>query len=298
MKVLLTGAAGQLGWEMQRTVPQGVTLLAMDSAGLDITDAAAVRSLVAEERPRVIVNAAARTAVDRAESEPERARLVNGLGAANLAEAAREQDAFLVQLSTDFVFDGKSSRPYGPADTPAPLGVYGASKLDGEVAVQRISGERSAIVRTSWLYSSHGHNFVKTMLRLMEERNEVRVVADQIGTPTWAGGLAAAVWQIAGRTLPGIHHWSDGGVASWYDFAVAIQEEGMSLGLLGRAIPVLPITTAEYPAQARRPSYSVLDKTATWALLGGPAPHWRVQLRRMLHEYRGQRDEAKWQQGS
>jgi dTDP-4-dehydrorhamnose reductase len=290
MKVLLTGAAGQLGWEMQRTVPQGVTLVALDSAGLDITDADAVRSLVAEERPEVIINAAAYTAVDKAESEPERAYAVNGQGAANLAEAAGVKKGFLVQLSTDFVLDGKCSRPYGPADMPAPLGVYGASKLAGEVAVQRILGDRSAIVRTSWLYSSHGHNFVKTMLRLMEEREEVRVVADQVGTPTWARGLAAAVWQITCRSLPGIHHWGDAGVASWYDFGVAIQEEAVSLGLLGRTIPVLPITTADYPTPARRPSYSVLDKGTTWALLGGPAPHWRVQLRRMLQEYRGMRE--------
>ncbi|HSR36471.1 MAG TPA: dTDP-4-dehydrorhamnose reductase, partial [Desulfurivibrionaceae bacterium] len=213
-------------------------------------------------------------------------------GAVNLAEAAREQDAFLVQLSTDFVFDGNRSRPYAPGDTPAPLGVYGATKLAGEVAVQQILGHYSAIVRTSWLYSSHGHNFVKTMLRLMKERDAVRVVADQIGTPTWAHGLAVAVWQIAGRTLSGIHHWGDGGVASWYDLAVAIQEEALSLGLLARAVPVLPIATANYPTPARRPSYSVLDKTATWELLGGPPPHWRVQLRRMLQEYQGMRGDG------
>ncbi|MEW6593516.1 MAG: dTDP-4-dehydrorhamnose reductase [Thermodesulfobacteriota bacterium] len=287
MKVLLTGAAGQLGWEMQRIVPQGVTLLALDSAGLDITDAAAVAALVAEERPQVIVNAAAYTAVDTAESEPERARLVNTRGAVNLAEAARVHDAFLVQLSTDFVFDGKSSGPYDPTDLPAPLGVYGASKLAGEQAVRERLGDRCAIVRTSWLYSSHGQNFVKTMLRLMAERDEVRVVADQVGTPTWAYGLAGAVWLIACRALPGIHHWSDAGVASWYDFAVALQEEALAVGLLDRNISIVPVTTAEYPTPARRPAYSVLDKSATWALLGGPAPHWRVQLRRMLHGYRG-----------
>ena len=148
-------------------------------------------------------------------------------------------------------------------------------------------GERCAVVRTAWLYSSHRHNFVKTMLRLLTEREEVRVVADQAGTPTWAHGLAGAVWQIAGRTMPGIHHWTDAGVASWYDFAVAIQEEALGLGLLERAIPIVPITTADYPTLARRPSYSVLDKSATWMLLGGPAPHWRVQLRRMLKELGG-----------
>jgi dTDP-4-dehydrorhamnose reductase len=287
MKVLLTGAAGQLGWELQRCVPQGVALVAMDAAGLDITDHAAVARVVAEARPDAIINAAAYTAVDKAEAEPERAQAVNAQGAAHLARAARANDAFLVQVSTDFIFDGASSRPYGPADPPAPLGVYGATKLAGEEAVQQVLGEGCAIVRTAWLYSSNGRNFVKTMLRLMAEREEVRVVADQIGTPTWAWGLAEAVWQITCRSLPGIHHWSDAGVASWYDFAVAIQEEALALGLLGRTIPIVPITTAEYPTSARRPAYSVLDKTATWALLSGPAPHWRVQLRRMLAEYKG-----------
>ncbi len=287
MKILLTGAAGQLGWELQRSVPPGITLVAMDAAGLDITDAAAVSAMVAAEQPQVIINAAAYTAVDKAESEPERARLVNAQGAANLAEATRAHGAFLVQLSTDFVFDGASSRPYGPANLPKPLGVYGSTKLAGEVAVRERLGERCAVVRTAWLYSSHRHNFVKTMLRLLTEREEVRVVADQVGTPTWAHGLAGAVWQIAGRTMPGIHHWTDAGVASWYDFAVAIQEEALGLGLLERAIPIVPITTADYPTPARRPSYSVLDKSATWMLLGGPAPHWRVQLRRMLKELGG-----------
>jgi len=288
MKVLLTGAAGQLGWELQRSVPQGVALVAMDAAGLDITDQQAVARLVAEERPDAIINAAAYTAVDKAESESERARQVNAQGPAYLAQAARANSAFLVQLSTDFVFDGKSSRPYAPADMPVPLGVYGASKLAGEVAVrERLLGSRCAIIRTAWLYSGHGHNFVKTMLRLMAEREEVRVVADQIGTPTWAWGLAGAVWQIACRSLPGIHHWSDAGVASWYDFAVAVQEEALALGVLERAIPIVPVTTADYPTPARRPLYSVLDKTATWTLLGGPAPHWRVQLRRMLTECKG-----------
>lgn len=290
MKVLLTGAAGQLGRELQRTAPHGVVLVARDSAGLDITDFQAVAHLVAAERPDFIINSASYTAVDKAEAEPERARLVNGQGAAYLAEAARSSNAFLVQISTDFIFDGSTSRPYGPIDIPAPLGVYGTTKLAGEEAVRQILVDQCAIVRTAWLYSSYGHNFVKTMLRLMAEQEKVRVVADQIGTPTWAYGLAAAVWQITCRSLPGIHHWSDAGVASWYDFAVAIQEEAVAVGLLTHMVPVLPITTAEYPTPAQRPGYSVLDKTSTWALLGGPSPHWRVQLRRMLTEYKGMQD--------
>ena len=289
MKVLLTGANGQMGWELQRTMPEGVQMLALDSAALDITDLQAVAALVARERPAVIINAAAYTAVDTAEMEPERARLVNGQGVACLAEAARAHGARLVQPSTDFVFDGSKSRPYEPADPPSPLGVYGASKLAGEEAVRRILGDDGLVIRTAWLYSAHGHNFVKTMLRLMGERQELRVVADQVGTPTWARGLAEAIWQLVRMGASGIHHWTDGGVASWYDFAVAIQEEALALGVLDRAIPILPIATSDYPTPAQRPAYSVLDKTATWAMLGGPAPHWRFQLRRMLHEYRGLR---------
>lgn len=286
MKVLITGATGQLGWELQRAVPQGVRMVALGSVALDITDQQAVARVVAEERPAIIINGAAYTAVDKAEAEPERAVAVNGQGAANLAEAARTNGVRLVQVSTDFVFNGHQSRPYGPGDPPGPVGIYGASKLAGEEAVRRILGDDSLILRTAWLYSAHGHNFVKTMLRLMVERDEVRVVDDQIGTPTSGRGVAEAIWQLVRVGAKGIHHWTDAGVASWYDLSVAIQEEALSLGMLSRAISIVPITTGDYPTPARRPSYSVLDKTATWALLGAPAPHWRVQLRRMLAQYK------------
>lgn len=286
MKVLLAGAGGQAGWELRRTAPPGVRLLALDSAALDITDQRAVAEVVAEERPAVIINAAAYTAVDRAESEPGRAVAVNSHGVANLAGAARENGARLVQISTDFVFDGLQSRPYAPNDPPNPLGVYGGSKLAGEAAVRQALGDEGLIVRTAWLYSSHGHNFVKTMLRLFAGRDEVRVVADQIGTPTWARGLAETIWRLTEIGASGIHHWTDAGVAGWYDFACAIQEEALALGLLSRAVPVVPVTTSEYPTPARRPACSVLDKTKTRKLLGGPVLHWRVQLRHMLAEYR------------
>jgi dTDP-4-dehydrorhamnose reductase len=162
--------------------------------------------------------------------------------------------------------------------------VYGASKLEGEQAALATLGESATVLRTAWVYASHGKNFARTMLRLMAERDEVRVVADQVGTPTWARPLAEACWRAAGsRTVHGIHHWTDAGVASWYDFAVAIQEEALALGLLARGVPVRPIRTSDFPTPARRPSYSVLDKTATWAVLG-PAAHWRVALRSMLGE--------------
>ena len=284
MRVLVAGAGGQLGFELKRTRPLGVELLALSSGELDLTEAGAVRRRVAEERPGLIINAAAYTAVDRAEAERERAFAVNGQGAANLAVAAREADARLIHLSTDFVFDGEKSSPYLPDDAPNPLGVYGASKLAGEERVREILGPATAIVRTAWVYSVHGHNFVKTMLRLLGEREAVSVIADQVGTPTWARHLAQALWRMAERELTGVHHFTDAGVASWYDFAVAIQEESLALGLLGREALIRPIATGQYPLPARRPPYSVLDKTGLWQAIDWEPSHWRAALRAMLKE--------------
>jgi len=285
MKVLLAGAGGQLGLELQGSRPDGVELTALTSRQLDVRDEAAVSAAVAKAGPTVIINAAAYTAVDRAESEPEAAFAVNAEGAAHLAGAARAAGAYYLQVSTDFVFDGEKSRPYLPTDQTNPLGVYGASKLAGERQAQETGPAEMAIVRTAWLYAACGNNFVRTMLRLMAERKSLSVVTDQVGTPTWARGLAAAIWQMCRLRPAGIWHWTDAGVASWYDFAVAIQEEGLARGLLTREIPILPISTEAYPTPARRPAYSVLDKSATWAALEMPPPHWRVSLRRMLDEY-------------
>jgi len=284
VKVLITGSRGQLGWELQRGVPAGVDLIALDRDALDISNGTAVSRLVDQLRPDAIVNAAAYTAVDRAESEPALAHAVNADGAAHLARAARAVGAHLVQVSTDFVFDGRGSRPYPVDAAPAPLGVYGASKLQGEREVREYLGERALILRTAWVYSVHGNNFVKTMLRLMRERDELRVVADQVGTPTWACDLAAAIWQGLAHGITGTHHWTDAGVASWYDFAVAIAEESLALGLLDRQVPIRPIRSEEFPTAATRPAYSVLDKSSTWAALGMTASHWRQSLRRMLSE--------------
>lgn len=284
MKVLITGARGQAGHELCRSAPAQVELLGLDRQALDISDAAAVTQAIHSARPDLIINAAAYTAVDQAESERAPAFAVNAGGAANLAAAAAGIGARLLHLSTDFVFDGANSSPYRPDDRTNPLSVYGASKLAGEQALLRIS-PGALIVRTGWLYSAHGHNFVKTILRLLTEREHLRIVADQVGTPTWAATLAQAVWAAAARPeLHGIYHWSDAGVASWYDFAIAIQEEGLHLGLLARAIPIIPITSADYPTPARRPAYSVLDKNSAWHDFAIPAEHWRVALRRMLKE--------------
>ena len=283
--VLITGAAGQLGRELQATAPKGWRVRACDSAALDVTRPEEVAEVIGRVRPDQVINAGAYTLVDAAEREGERAEAVNSAGAAHVAEAAKRVGARVIHLSTDYVFDGAQGHPYSPADRPHPLGVYGRTKLAGEREVARISGGTALILRTSWLYSVHGRNFVVNMLRLMRERDTLGVVVEQVGCPTWARGLAGAIWAAAAApAIQGVHHWTDAGVASWYDFAVAIQEEGLALGLLERAIPIRPLRAAEYPTDARRPSYSVLERSAELADLGVPVRHWRVQLRAMLGE--------------
>ena len=272
---------------LQATAPAGWRVAAYGSKALDIGDAAATHLVFERERPDLVFNSAAYTSVDAAESEPERPEAVNVRGAANMAKAALEIGARVIHISTDFVFDGRQGRPYRPDDPTNPLGVYGRTKLEGEREVARISGHAALIVRTAWVYSAHRRNFVLTMLRLLRARELVRVVCDQIGTPTSARSLADALWAMADKPeMRGVHHWTDAGVASWYDFAVAIQEESLHAGLLESAIPILPINTSDYPTAAARPAYSVLDKTATWAALGRPAHHWRVNLRHVIESLR------------
>jgi dTDP-4-dehydrorhamnose reductase len=284
-RALITGAGGQVGLALQECPPEGWDVIGCGMEALDVTDADRVRQVLRRERPTVVIHTAAYTDVDAAESAAERAEAVNGRGTAHVADAARAVGARLLHVSTDFVFDGASGRPYTPADAAHPLGVYGRTKLAAEREAVRILGDRALVVRTAWVYSRHRQNFVLTMLRLMRERDRIGVVSDQVGTPTWARSLAEALWAAAARPeLGGVLHWTDAGVASWYDFAVAIQEEALVLGLLERAVPVRPLRTEEYPTPARRPSYSVLDKSAAWATLGCPVRHWRESLRLMLRE--------------
>jgi len=284
VKILVTGAGGQLGRELQRSVPAALHCVALSRAELDIGDPRQVDKAFAEHRPAAVINAAAYTAVDRAESELAEAMRINAEGPGNLARACAASGARLVHVSTDFVFDGSASRPYAPDAEPAPLGAYGRSKLEGELRV-REALPQALILRTAWVYSSLGANFVRTMLRLMGERDELSVVADQVGTPTWAAGLAQAIWAALARPqLAGTYHWTDAGVCSWYDFAVAIAEEALELGLLPRASLVRPIPTEAYPTPAQRPAYSVLDKSDSWRELELAPVHWRVQLRSMLQE--------------
>lgn len=281
MKVLVTGAGGQLGQALRASAPDGAQIVALGHSDLDIGDAAQVSAVVSPGGFDLVVNAAAYTAVDKAESDEGAAYRINGEGPGHLAAASRAAGARFVHVSTDFVFNGMSGVPYAPGQETDPLGVYGASKLAGEKAA--IAADPQALIlRTAWVYGVTGHNFVRTMLRLMAEREEVRVVADQIGTPTLAGSLAGAIWALNAAGASGIHHWTDSGAASWYDFAVAIQEEALALDMLGRAVPVIPIATADYPTPARRPHYSVLDKGSAIAIIGHAPPHWRVNLRHML----------------
>ena len=285
MKALITGANGQVGQALQLLAPTNASLAALGRAALDITDLAEVDRVIKQAQPDLIINAAAYTAVDRAEQEAEAAFAANKTGPANLALATRNVGAKLLHISTDFVFDGRANVPYRPEHPLAPLGVYGQSKADGETAVLA-SLPTALIVRTGWVYAAKGSNFLVTMLRLMHERPELRVVADQIGTPTHADSLARAIWALVQGAHHGILHYSDSGTASWYDFAVAIQEEALAQGLLDKTVPIIPIRTQDYPTPAQRPAYSVLDKTDTIALLGSPSAHWRQELRVALTQLR------------
>jgi dTDP-4-dehydrorhamnose reductase len=285
-KVLIVGAGGQLGRELRRTAASSDECVATTREQLDIADASAVAACLAESAPQLVVNAAAYTAVDKAETEVEAAHRGNAVGPGVLAQACARHGSRLIHISTDFVFDGFSSTPYTPEAPTAPIGEYGRSKLSGEDAVRSAAPE-ALIIRTGWVYSSFGNNFVKTMLRLMAERDELAVVADQVGTPTWANGLARAIWAASGKPqFSGIYHWSDAGACSWYDLAVAINEEALALGLLHKAVKIRPIPAAEYPTPAQRPAYSVLDKSSSWRDFALEGVHWRVQLRAMLKDFK------------
>ena len=286
MTVLVLGGGGQVASAVVAAAPASQQVVARSRAELDIGDAAAVARAVAQTGATWIVNAAAYTAVDLAEDQPAQAVAVNDTAVGVLAAAAAAAGCRLLHLSTDFVFDGKSNRAYLPADQTNPLSVYGMSKLGGEHRV--LSGESDGIVlRTAWVYASLGRNFVLTMLRLMREKPQLSVVCDQIGTPTSASSVAAAIWGLIDVRAPGsVYHWTDLGVASWYDFAVAIQDEALACGLLSRGVPIVPIPSSAYPTRAQRPGFSVLDTGSTRALIGTPACHWRHNLRTILHELR------------
>lgn len=282
MKIFVTGANGQLGTELRRIAPaDNNKWIFTDIAELDISDADAVASMVAEVRPDVIVNCAAYTNVDKAEDDEACADRINRLAVANLAQAARHTGATLIHISTDYVFNGEHFTPYREDDRPSPIGAYGRTKYAGEQAVAA-SGCKSIIIRTAWLYSAHGNNFVKTMMRLTDERDSLGVVVDQIGTPTSATDLADAIFHIISRGMlgkTGVYHFTDAGVASWYDFAVAIAH------LAGNECDIRPILSAEYPSKVTRPHYSVLDKSLFIKTFGyNHIPHWTTSLSKVINE--------------
>ncbi|MEL7219468.1 MAG: dTDP-4-dehydrorhamnose reductase [Pseudomonadota bacterium] len=280
MRVLITGAGGQLGRALQATVPDAIEIGAIDVDDVDLADEAMLRARLAVEAPDIIINAAAYTAVDKAEEEENIALAINAGAVAVMVEAMEQTGGKLVHVSTDFVFDGRSDLAYRPGDERRPISAYGRTKAAGEDHVR----SNDILVRTSWVYAAGGANFVRTMIRLMNERDEVGVVADQIGSPTWASGLARTIWGLIGKGAEGTFHHSDAGRISWYDFALAIAEEAHGVGLITQMPAIKPIATSDYPTAAKRPAFSLLDSSKTRALLGDRHTPWRENLRAMLIE--------------
>jgi dTDP-4-dehydrorhamnose reductase len=281
VRVLVTGAAGQLGRALLAAAPAPAVVRAVTHAELDIADEAAVEAALRSFAPQLLINAGAFTRVDDAERAPQEAARANSGGPGVLAGACARSGTWLTHVSTDFVFDGRQGRPYDTEAATNPLSVYGRTKLEGEASVRRALPEHSSIVRASWLYSAQG-GFLARMLTLMQSRRELSIVADQVSAPTHAAGLARVLWELSARRAAGLWHWCDSGVASWYDFAVAIAEEALAHGLLASAPAIAAIGSAEYPTPATRPAYSLLDKRRTEKLLGFAAPHWRHAVRDTL----------------
>ena len=289
-RILLTGITGQVGQELQQTLTSVGEVIGVDRHSLNLTQPEQIQARIKEIKPDVIVNAAAYTAVDKSESESELAMAINATAPTQMAIAAQEIGAKLLHISTDYIFNGRNHTPYLETDATDPLGVYGKSKLEGEIGV-RENCDRHIILRTAWVYGSKGHgNFVKTMLRLGKERSELKVVADQIGSPSWSYDIAIAITQLIDKSLKddnirGIYNYTNSGVASWYDLAVATFAEAKELGFPLKIERVLPISTAEFPTPTERPAYSVLSKAKITAAIGVYPPYWRDSLKEMLVEW-------------
>lgn len=284
IQVLVTGANGQLGYSLQARANHypAFAFHFTDVDTLDLCDAEAVRRYVVDHRINYILNCAAYTAVDKAESDEALCAQINRDAVSHLGEAAQAVGARVIHISTDYVFDGTSCRPYVETDQPCPISAYGRTKLAGEEALRAVCPD-AVIIRTAWLYSEYGNNFVKTVLRLGAERDELRFIFDQVGTPTYAGDLADAMLSIVaqaeeGHYVPGIYHFSNEGVCSWYDFTVKI----LQLAHLNKR--VIPIETKDYPTPAARPHYSVLNKGKIKAIYGLAIPHWEASLQCCLQQ--------------
>jgi dTDP-4-dehydrorhamnose reductase len=289
-KILLIGITGQVGQELQQTLAAMDEVVGVGRQSLDLSQPEQIQQKIAEIQPNIVVNAAAYTAVDKSESESDLAMAINANAPKAIALAAQSIGAKVLHISTDYVFNGQNHTPYLESDPTDPLGVYGKSKLLGEIAV-REHCDRHLILRTAWVYGSKGHgNFVKTMLRLGAERTELKVVADQIGSPSWSYDIALAIAQLLSKSatdesINGIYHFTNSGVASWYDLAVATFAEAKQLGFPLKIEQVFPITTAEFPTPSQRPAYSVLSKTKITETLGIHPPYWRDSLCKMLTEW-------------
>lgn len=283
-KILLLGAGGQVGQELITCLAPLGMVQTLTRNELDLAQVETLGEKIQTFAPDIIVNAAAYTAVDRAETEPDLAHKINRDAPQAIAKVAKEMGSYFIHISTDYVFDGSKSSPYQETDNTKPLGIYGQSKRSGEIAIVD-SGCEFLIVRTAWVYGVQGNgNFVKTMVRLGKERSEIRVVADQIGSPTWAKDLSMAIAALTEKRATGIYHYTNSGVASWYDFAVAIFEEARNLGIPLQVKRVIPINIEDYPTPAQRPAYSVLSHRKLVQTLGDFPPHWRQSLRAMLQE--------------
>lgn len=285
-KVLLIGAKGQVGQELQVTLPQLGEVISIGREELDLTNSEKIGQLIREIHPDYLVNASAYTAVDKAETEPDLAYSINAIAPKIMAEAAEKIKAKFLHISTDYVFDGRKNTPYLETDLTNPLGVYGQSKLRGEEEIKTVNSQ-AIILRTAWVYGSYGKsNFVKTMLRLGKEREELKVVVDQVGSPTWSKDIAAAITQLLINVdnPTGIYNFTNSGVASWFDLTKAIFEEAKISGIPLKIQRVIPITTAEYPTPAVRPAYSVLSGQKISQQLGYIPPYWRDSLKAMLNQ--------------
>jgi len=289
VNVLLTGAGGQLGQCLQASCPDWVRLSACNHSALDICDDSALRQ--ACDGQQLVINCAAFTAVDQAEIQPEKAYRINAQAVAVLAEICRQQGARLLHLSTDYVFSGGGDTPLTPEAETGPLNIYGQSKLAGEQQAASILKNDLLVIRSAWLYSHYGHNFLRTMLKLMQAGRDLQVVDDQYGSPTFAAELAEVIWQSAwllyNRQLQGIYHWAGSGVASWYEFACEIQRQALSSGRLTQKVEITPLSSVAYAANnpailAQRPAFSALDPAALNARLERQPVCWRESLQRSL----------------
>jgi dTDP-4-dehydrorhamnose reductase len=281
-RILLVGNNGQVGRELEETLSSLGEVIGTNRQTLDLTQPTIISQFIEDVQPDIIVNAAAYTAVDKAETEPELAYAINATAPKMMAEAAQKLGSLLLHISTDYVFDGKKNTPYTEEDITNPLGIYGRSKLAGEENIRQIC-DRHVILRTAWVYGTYGKsNFVKTMLYLGGERETIRVVCDQVGSPTWARDIADAIAQLLAADVTGTYHFTDSGVASWYDFAIAIFEAAKQMEFPLKVQQILPITTSEYPTPAQRPAYSVLATKKISNVLNYQVPYWRDSLKKMM----------------